>query len=525
MTRRFLLPALLGLSIALSTGKATSAPADDSPLKLTLRSRQPLAGVPSPGPVYDVAEKQAQWDARHTALVVIDVWDKHWCDGANRRLSAMIPRIDQFVSALRDRGVRVIHAPSDTMKSYEGTAGRKLAQAAPAAPVPAGVEFKWNYCDVAVEGQLPIDDSDGGCDCQPQCKTHNAWKAQHPGIRIAEGDAISADGREVYNLLRQRGVENVIVCGVHTNMCVLGRPFGIRQLRRLGFNVALVRDLTDTMYNPRMRPVVPHERGTDLVVAHVEKNWCPTITSAQVLALAGVPSAKGQAAAGRDAAPNIVLAVAEDEYDAKRTMPEFASEELEKHLGWKPVILQSDSKTDLPGLEALEKADLLVLYMRRRELPEDQLNRFKAYFAAGKPVVGVRTASHSFQNWLEFDKVVLGCNYGRHYGTGKEGDATTVTPASADAANHPILRGVLAGGAWRSNASLYRVSPLLEGTTPLLVGKWRTEPAEPVAWTNTYKGGRIFYTSLGHPDDFNDPHFRQLLTNAILWALDRPIQK
>ena len=80
-------------------------------------------------------------------------------------------------------------------------------------------------------------------------------------------------------------------------------------------------------------------------------------------------------------------------------------------------------------------------------MPEAQLNRFKAYFDAGKPVVGVRTASHSFQNWLEFDKVVLGCNYGRHYGTGKEGDQTAITLASKYAADHPILRGISFDGA------------------------------------------------------------------------------
>ncbi len=98
-----------------------------------------------------------------------------------------------------------------------------------------------------------------------------------------------------------------------------------------------------------------------------------------------------------------------------------------------------------------------------------------------------------------------------------------VAPVSSDVANHPILRGIpLDGSPWQTTASLYRVSPLLEGTTPLLKGKWLDVPEEPVAWTNTHKGGRIFYTSLGHRDDFEDPKFRKLLTNGILWALDKP---
>lgn len=499
--------------LALLLGAVLSASGETTPLELTLRGRQKVAGAEN---LYEVLERPAKWEPKKTAVIIVDLWDKHWCAGANRRVAEMAPRFEAFVSALRDRGVFVIHAPSDTMNTYEGTPGRKLAQQAPTAPVPDGVEFKWNYLDPKAEGALPIDDSDGGCDCEPQCKTYSAWKAEHPAVRIAEGDAVSDNGREIYNLLQQRGIDNVLVCGVHANMCVLGRPFGIRQLTRLGKNVALVRDLTDTMYNPRKRPFVPHARGTDLVVEHVEMFWASTITSDQVLG-------DHQSRADR---PNVVFVISEDEYEAKRTMPEFAAAELAKRFGWQPKIVQSDSKTDVPGLDALADADLLVLYMRRRTLPDEQLGKFKAYFDAGKPVVAVRTASHSFQNWLEFDKLVLGCNYGNHYGTGKKGDKTAVTAWSQQAAFHPILRGIdLSGGTWLSSASLYRVSPLLEGTTPLLKGKWQDQPEEPVAWTNIHKGAKVFYTSLGHPEDFNDPRFRRLLTNGILWALDRPIPK
>jgi type 1 glutamine amidotransferase/nicotinamidase-related amidase len=519
MSKHFISAAVLLATFVAAT--VLAVPADPGPLQLALRSRDKSGA--------NVVEKPAAWEPKKTAVVVIDLWDKHWCEGANRRVAEMAPRFSAFVDALRDRGVFVVHAPSDTMKTNEGTPGRKLAQSAPAAEVPEATTFKWNYLDPAAEGQLPIDDSDGGCDCQPQCKNHAAWKAEHPAIHVKEGDAITDNGREVYNLFRARGIENVIVCGVHTNMCVLGRSFGIRQLTRLGFNVALVRDLTDTMYNPRMRPFVPHEKGTELVIEHVEKHWAPTITSDQVLGSAKqTESAKRQAAGAAQggttgAEPRILFVLAEDEYFAKDTMPAFASEELTKRFGWKPRILQSDSKTEIPGLHAIDNADLLVLYMRRRELPDEQLNHFKKYFQAGKPVVGVRTASHSFQNWLEFDKLVLGCNYGRHYGSGKDGVKTTITAASKDAASHPILRGIPLNETWQSTASLYRVTPLLQGTTPLLQGKWQDQPPEPVAWTNTHNGGRVFYTSLGHSDDFKDPRFRKLLTNGILWALDKPI--
>ena len=510
---RLLIPSATLLAALMAVTAA--APAGGEPLQLSLRSRDKVDAA-------KVVEKPAKWEPNKTALVVIDVWDRHWCDGANRRVADMAPRFSAFVDALRDRGVFVVHAPSDTMKTYEGTPGRKLAQSAPTAEVPEATTFKWNYLDPAAEGQLPIDDSDGGCDCQPQCKNHAAWKSQHPAIHVKDGDAITDNGREVYNLFRARGIENVIVCGVHTNMCVLGRSFGIRQLTRLGFNVALVRDLTDTMYNPRMRPFVPHEKGTKLVIEHVEKHWAPTISSDQILGSAKqVGSAKRQAAGaaqgGTGAEPRIVFVIAEDEYFAKHTMPGFASE-LTRSMGWKPKILQSDSKTDIPGLEAIDSADLLVLYMRRRELPDEQLNRFKKYFESGKPFVALRTSSHAFQNWPEFDDTVLGCNYTGHHGNGPR---ARVAPATS-AADHPVLRGV---SPFDSAGSLYKSSPLASTATPMLTGSIPEKPPEPVAWTNVHKGGRVFYTSLGHPDDFKEPRFRKLLTNAILWALDRPIEK
>ena len=137
--------------------------------------------------------------------------------------------------------------------------------------------------DLDLEGALPIDDKDGGCDDEPQCKNYRAWTREHPAVEILPGDAVSQDGQEVYNLFAARGIKNVIYCGVHANMCVLGRTFGVRQMTEWGFNCVLARDLTDTMYNPRMRPLVPHERGTELVIGHYERFWCPTMVSEQIV--------------------------------------------------------------------------------------------------------------------------------------------------------------------------------------------------------------------------------------------------
>ena len=125
---------------------------------------------------------------------------------------------------------------------------------------------------------LPIDDSDGGSDTG-ETPWHKAWTRQHPAIEMRDDDAISDNGAEVYSFLRHTGVEQVVIMGVHTNMCVLHRSFGIKQMVRWGVSIVLARDLTDTMYNPEMRPYVSHDEGTRLVVEFTEKLWCPTVLS------------------------------------------------------------------------------------------------------------------------------------------------------------------------------------------------------------------------------------------------------
>ena len=108
------------------------------------------------------------------------------------------------------------------------------------------------------------------------------FSKQHPAIDIIGYDGISDSGEEIYNFMVAEGIENVVLMGVHTNMCVLGRPFGIRQMVKLGKSVVLARDLTDAMYDPRQPPYVSHARGTELVIEHIEKYWCPTILGADL---------------------------------------------------------------------------------------------------------------------------------------------------------------------------------------------------------------------------------------------------
>jgi len=227
-------------------------------------------------------ERNVKWDAKETAVIICDMWDKHWCEGATRRGGVIAPKINDLAKAVRSRGGFIVHAPSDTMKFYEGTPARELAKNAPKADPPTALKG-WRYLDLECEAALPIDDKDGGCDCEPQCKNYRAWTREHPAVEVVPGDAVSQDGGEIFNLFKQRGIKHVIFCGVHANMCVLGRTFGVRQMTEWGFDCVLARDLTDTMYNPRMKPFVEHEKGTELMIAHYERYWCPTTTSDQIL--------------------------------------------------------------------------------------------------------------------------------------------------------------------------------------------------------------------------------------------------
>lgn len=493
------------------------------PLLLHFRDR---VESPAGSGVYEIRERSAPWSPKQTAIVICDMWNQHWCRSASARVAEMAPRMNEVIRKAREEGVLIIHCPSSTLEFYRDTPGRKLAQAAP--PVEPRVPLQgWCSLDRTKEPGLPIDDSDGGCDDWPQCAQGSPWKRQIATLEIAPGDAIT-DSAEAYYLMRQRGIENVIIMGVHLNMCVLGRPFGIRQLVAQGLNVALMRDLTDTMYNSRMRPFVSHFVGTDLMVAHVEKHWCPTLTSVDFVG--GEPFRFAA-----DQRKTVALLIGENEYRTWETLPAFAEQEL----AWRGYTLKqvtSSTRTDdfaWDNWASLKDADVIVLSARRRAMPVAMLETLKAHLAAGRGLVGLRTASHAFAvrggsrselesdanlvEWEEFDPEVLGGNYHGHYGAGP----ATSLALGVDAANHPVLTGVTLDG-FTGHGSLYRVAPLKPDTTVLLQGTIPGQPTEPVAWVRTFgpRQARVFYTSLGHAEDFAEPAFRRMLLNAVLWAMN-----
>lgn len=240
-------------------------------------------------------------------------------------------------------------------------------------------------------------------------------------------------------------------------------------------------------------------------------------------------------AAAAPAADIVIMAVEEpDNYDAVNSMRALAEREL-RPLGHRVTLVEGDRpvKHHFAGLvEALKGADLLILFSRRRFLPEEQMAAVRAHLAAGRPLLGIRTANHAFiprpkdtvdsglTIWPGFTREVLG---GENAGYETRGLPYAVSvPAGVQT---PLLDGVNAA-AIRGHQSLYQVLPLAADAAPILIGTagvGATAPPQPVAWTRRHgpNRARIFYTSLGAPEDLRIADVRRLLVNAVKWTLEK----
>ncbi len=233
-------------------------------------------------PVVTTRQFSATIAPARTAIVVCDMWDDHWCKNASERCAELAKAADPVLKACRDKGMTIIHCPSDCMEFYKDHAARKRMLAVKKIDPPKSKDLP--------NPPLPVDDADGGCDDEKPAKQFKAWKRQHAAIAIDDDkDYITDNGAEVFSLMAEKKIDTLIVMGVHTNMCVLNRTFAIKQMVKWGKDVYLVRDLTDAMYNPKMKPMVTHQKGTELIIEHIEQHWCPTIESPQLLRAIGKP--------------------------------------------------------------------------------------------------------------------------------------------------------------------------------------------------------------------------------------------
>jgi type 1 glutamine amidotransferase len=240
----------------------------------------------------------------------------------------------------------------------------------------------------------------------------------------------------------------------------------------------------------------------------------PIMKSVALLLLVLLPACF--AAAGADAPLNVVMFSGSSEYNSKESLEALKKILEDKYNCRCTLNIVEEKGSKLTGVEGLADADVGIFFTRRVSLAEDQLKKVREFIAAGKGVVGIRTASHGFQTWLEFDPQVLGGSYIGHYD-----DEPAEVAIEEKGKDHPVLAGVQP---FSTTTKLYKNPKLAEDVTVLLRAKTKAY-AEPVAWTREAKPGvrgRVFYTSLGAPKEFEQPEFQRLLANAVLWSAGRP---
>jgi hypothetical protein len=277
---------------------------------------------------------------------------------------------------------------------------------------------------------------------------------------------------------------------------------------------------------------------------------------------AGKPWLEFQGKKGPGRGKTVVLISGDEEYRSEETMPQFARILAERH-GFHTIVLFAidpadgtiapNVNTNIPGLENLRKADLAIMLIRWRNLPDDQMREIVDYAESGRPLIGMRTATHPFNlpggsyrkyTWDSkepgyeggFGRQVFGETWVAHHGEhGKQGTRGVAAPGYEA---HPILRGIESGAIF-GPTDVYAVRlPLPGDSTPLVLGEvtesldpsskgvggTKNDPMMPVAWTKTYRGesgnsARVFTTTMGASQDFAYEGVRRMLVNAVYWAL------
>ena len=221
---------------------------------------------------WSTQDQRELWRADETAIVIVDMWDRHWCPSATERGQALATFINETITAARLKGVQIIHAPSECDDYYASNPSRLWVLALPNITMPSPLPHS--------EPALPIGFADGGCDVggvQP----YKAWTRETDLITIWPEDAIIEDsdgGQTLWNLIYWLGLKHLLYVGVHENMCILDRSFAIRRAVSWGVDVAIVREAVDTMYDPSQPPYIEHEASVALMTAFVESFWAKSIS-------------------------------------------------------------------------------------------------------------------------------------------------------------------------------------------------------------------------------------------------------
>jgi len=243
----------------------------DGPTSLTL-------SLQTRGPDGKPSTREETVEAGRVGIVVVDPWNFHWCKTATMRVDALIPRMNKALEAGRAMGMTVMLCPSDVVENYAGWPQREAVIAMPKHPVPS---LKKIDCPAPPDG--------GGCACgKERCVVNYGWDAMHPGLRIDAKDLMPDTLEEVWTLCKDRKLTHLIYIGVHTQVCLLGKPMGLRNLKAAGMQCILARDITDAHpgYNPATG--FTPDGHTAEVVVHFERHLAPTVNMAEELAKVGM---------------------------------------------------------------------------------------------------------------------------------------------------------------------------------------------------------------------------------------------
>jgi nicotinamidase-related amidase len=228
-------------------------------LELTLQSRDRDTGK--------ARASLLKFDSSKTAIVVVDMWNWHWCKTATERVGAMVPRMDRCLIEARELGIQVFFCPTDTADAYIGTPQRERVFAFPSHELPKLPKL-----------EIPSPPNGPGCACgREKCEgSIFGWDGMHPALSIHENDLMPNSAQSLYSICKEKGIETLIYMGVHTQACLLGKSIGLSNMKRAGLHCVLARDLTDSHpdYDPgRIDP----DDLTARTVAHFERYLCPTI--------------------------------------------------------------------------------------------------------------------------------------------------------------------------------------------------------------------------------------------------------
>ncbi|MFC3199647.1 isochorismatase family protein [Parapedobacter deserti] len=250
-----------------------------NPLYLTLQTRDSSTNA--------IYVRNEVYHGSETAIIVVDMWDKHWCKSFTEESKELIPHLNATLQAARELGIQIIFAPSETVDFYAEFPQREAMRAKHAAPVPVNVfdpkPLPWGRT--------------GGCECGPErpCQEYAAWSRQHEDLVINEHDLISDNVEEIHALCRERGIKTLLYVGEASNMCVTWtRSFSVLPMTRYGYECIVVRDLVAAIsgngYDPDRKALDPKltpEYGSKRTIEHIEQHICPTISGNQLLLASG----------------------------------------------------------------------------------------------------------------------------------------------------------------------------------------------------------------------------------------------